>query len=87
MMRQIRTFNLSKHVVDDMNATIRRGYRSQFVEDAIQDKLNRKANFDLQDFKAWELLAHVRNTRFFSLTDLEKAFLQELWPKLKELDA
>ena len=77
MMRQIRTFNLAKHVVDDMNATIRRGYRSQFVEDAIQDKLNRKANFDLQ----------VRNTRFSSLTDLEKAFLQELWPKLKELDA
>ena len=40
-MRQIRTFNLAKHVVDDLNKTVRRGYRSKFVEDAIQDKLDR----------------------------------------------
>jgi metal-responsive CopG/Arc/MetJ family transcriptional regulator len=42
-MRQIRTFNLAKHVVDDLNREIRRGYRSKFVQDAIQDKLDRKA--------------------------------------------
>ena len=84
-MRQIRTFNLAKHVVDDLNKTVRRGYRSKFVEDAIQDKLDGKANFDLHDFKTSELLLHVRNTRFTKLNDLDKLYLDNLVDKLREI--
>jgi len=84
-MRQIRTFNLAKHVVDDLNREIRRGYRSKFVQDAIQDKLNRKANFELHDFKTSELLLHIRNTRFTKLDDLDKLFLDNLVDKLREI--
>ena len=84
-MRQIRTFNLAKHVVDDLNKSVRRGYRSKYVEDAIQDKLDRKANFDLHDFKTSELLLHVRNTRFTKLDDLDKLFLDNLVDKLREI--
>ena len=84
-MRQIRTFNLAKHVVDDLNKTVRRGYRSKFVEDAIQDKLDRKGNFDLHDFKTSELLFHVRNTRFTKLNDLDKLFLDNVVDKLREI--
>ena len=84
-MRQIRTFNIAKHVVDDLNNNVRRGYRSKYVEDAIQDKLDRKASFELHDFKTSELLMHIRNTRFTKLTDLEKMLLDEMHDRLKEL--
>ena len=83
-MRQIRTFNLSKHVVDDMNAQIRRGYRSQFVEEAINDKLQKKAEFNLDDFKIVELLGHIELFRFSSLTKLERLFIRELMDRLRQ---
>ena len=83
-MRQIRTFNLSKHVVDDMNAQIRRGFRSQFVEEAINDKLQKKAEFNLDDFKIVELLGHIELFRFSSLTKLERLFIRELIDRLRE---
>ena len=82
-MRQIKTFNLAKHVVDDMNAGIRRGYRSQFVEDAIHEKLQRKASFDLDDFKITELLVHIELFRFSSLTKLEREFLRSMIDRLR----
>ena len=83
-MRQIRTFNLSKHVVDDMNAQIRRGYRSQFVEEAINDKLQKKAEFNLDDFKIVELLGHIELFRFSSLTKLEKVFIRDMIDRLRK---
>ncbi len=83
-MRQIRTFNLSKHVVDDMNAQIRRGFRSQFVEEAINDKLQKKAEFNLDDFKIVELLGHIELFRFSSLTKLERLFIRELMDRLRK---
>lgn len=83
-MRQIRTFNLSKHVVDEMNSTIRRGYRSQFVEDAINDKLQKKAEFNLDDFKIVELLGHIELFRYSSLTKLERLFIRELMDRLRK---
>ena len=84
-MRQIRTFNLAKHVCDDLNKQVRRGYRSKYVENAIQEKLDRKANFELHDFKTSELLIHIRNTRFTKLSDLEKMLLDEMADRLREL--
>ncbi len=83
-MRQIRTFNLSKHVVDEMNATIRRGYRSQFVEDAINDKLNKKAEFNLDDFKLVELLGHIELFRYSSLTKLERLFIRDMMDRIRQ---
>ena len=83
-MRQIRTFNLSKHVVDDMNAQIRRGYRSQFVEEAINDKLQKKAEFNLDDFKITELLVHIELFRFSSLTKLERVFIRDMIDRLRK---
>lgn len=84
-MRQIRTFNLAKHVCDDLNKNVRRGYRSKYVENAIQEKLDRKANFELHDFKTTELLSHIRNTRFSKLTQLEKTLIDEMRDRLQEL--
>ena len=83
-MRQIRTFNLAKHVVDDMNAQIRRGYRSQFVEEAINDKLQNKAEFNLEDFKIVELLGHIELFRFSSLTQLERVFIRDMMDRLRK---
>lgn len=81
-MRKICTFNLPIDLVSEMNKTIRRGYRSKYVETAIDDKLKRKANFDLHDFKTTELLSHIRNTRFSQLTDLEKMLIDEIRDRL-----
>ena len=83
-MRQIRTFNLAKHVVDDMNAQIRRGYRSKFVEEAINDKLQKKAEFNLDDFKIVELLGHIELFRFSSLTQLERVFIRDMMDRLRK---
>lgn len=85
-MRKICTFNLPIDLVSEMNKTIRRGFRSDYVERAIDEKLKRKAEFDLHDFKTSELLFHVRNTRFSKLTDLEKMLLDEIVDRLKELN-
>lgn len=83
-MRKICTFNLPIDLVGEMNKTIRRGFRSKYVEMAIDDKLKRKANFDLHDFKTTELLSHIRNTRFSQLTDLEKMLIDEMRDRLSE---
>lgn len=81
-MRKICTFNLPIDLVSEMNKTIRRGFRSDYVERAIDEKLKRKADFDLHDFKTSELLLHIRNTRFTKLTNLEKAFIDEMIDRL-----
>lgn len=83
-MRKICTFNLPIELVGEMNAVIRRGFRSNFVENAIDEKLKRKANFELHDFKTSELLLHIRNTRFSNLTDLEKMLIDDMTDRLIE---
>lgn len=67
-----------------MNTEIRRGFRSKYVENAIEEKLKRKAEFDLHEFKAFELIHHVELFRYSSLTKLEIMFLRELTDRLKE---
>ena len=83
-MRKICTFNLPIDLVSEMNKTIRRGFRSDYVERAIDEKLKRKADFDLHDFKTTELLSHIRNTRFSQLSDLEKMLIDEIRDRLLE---
>tara|TARA_Y100000004_G_C8912554_1_gene411609 strand:+ start:399 stop:659 length:261 start_codon:yes stop_codon:yes gene_type:complete len=85
-MRKICTFNLPIDLVSEMNKTIRRGFRSDYVERAIDEKLKRKADFDLHDFKTSELLLHIRNTRFTKLTDLEKVLIDDMIDRLRELN-
>ena len=67
-----------------MNATIRRGYRSKFVEDAINDKLNKKAEFNLDDFKLVELLGHIELFRYSSLTKLERLFIRDMMDRIRQ---
>lgn len=83
-MRKICTFNLPIELMKEMNMEIRRGFRSKFVETAIDEKLKRKATFELHDFKTSELLSHIRNTRFSKLTDLEKMLLDEMRIRLDQ---
>lgn len=85
-MRKICTFNLPIDLVEEMNKTIRRGFRSDYVERAIDEKLKRKADFDLHDFKTSELLSHIRNTRFSKLTELEKVLIDDMRYRLVELN-
>ena len=82
-MRKICTFNLDVNVVKDMNNEIRRGYRSDYVERAIKEKLERLHNTDLTEFTTSRLLSHVRNTRFSELTDLDKKYLEDLIVRLE----
>jgi len=83
-MRKICTFNLPIDLMKEMNMEIRRGFRSKFVETAIDEKLKRKATFELHDFKTSELLSHIRNTRFSKLSDLEKMLLDEMRIRLDQ---
>jgi len=82
-MRQIRTFNLANSVVKELNLKVRRGHRSKFVENAIDEKLQGKAEFDLWDFKISELTSHLEMFRYSSLSKLEIEFLRELTDKMR----
>ena len=84
-MRVIKTYNINSKVVEDLNDNVRRRYRSKWVEEAIEDKLSRKANFELHDFKTTELLSHIRNTRFTKLTQLEKTLIDDMRDRLAEM--
>jgi len=84
-VRIIKTYNLSHSVVEELNKTVRPRYRSKWVEEAIEDKLSRKANFELHDFKTTELLSHIRNTRFTKLTQLEKTLIDDMRDRLAEM--
>ncbi len=85
-MKKICTFNLSYHIIKDMNQQIRRGYRSAFVQDAIYEKLERVTSHSLDDYKTSRLLSHVRNFRWTKLTELEKTLLEELIHRLEAED-
>ena len=83
-MRIIKTYNLNSKVVEDMNAKVRRRYRSKWVEDAIKEKLKRKDDFDLHDIPTWELLAHVETFRWTKLTKAERAVIRDIVDRLRE---
>ena len=85
-MRRICTFNLANHVVQDMHKQVRRGYRSAFVQNAIYEKMNRINSHSLDDYKTVHLLAHIRNFRFTSLTDLEKTLLEQMIARLEQIE-
>ena len=82
-MRKIYTFNLDVNVVAEMNKEIRRGYRSNYVETAIKQKLKRLHDTDLTEFTTIRLLMHIRNARFSELTDLDKKYLEDLISRLE----
>ena len=83
-MRKICTFNLPMSLVSSMNAEIRRGYRSQFVEKAIDEKLNRQTTYDLHDIKTMRLVNHLRMFRYSELTKLELTMLEDIIARLEE---
>jgi len=77
-MRKICTFNLPIELIQTMNAEIRRGYRSKFVEESIESRLVTKLKFDLHDIPTIQLAQHLRSFRFTELTELEKKMLEQL---------
>ena len=83
-MRVIKTYNIAQHVVEDLNDNVRRRYRSQWVEDAIKEKLKRKNDFDLHDIPTWELLGHVETFRWTKLTKAERAVIRDIVDRLRE---
>jgi len=83
-MRIIKTYNINSKVVENLNDNVRRRYRSQWVEDAIKEKLARKNDFDLHDIPTWELLSHVEVFRWSKISQAERLILRDIWHRLKE---
>ena len=83
-MRVIKTYNINSKVVEDLNNNVRRRYRSQWVQEAIEEKLKRKHDFDLHDIPTWELLAHVETFRWSKLTKAERAVIRDIVDRLRE---
>ena len=83
-MRKICTFNLDVNVVQDMNNEIRRGYRSDYVERAIKEKLKRQTSYDLFDIKTLRLVNHLRMFRYSELTKLELTMLEDIVHRLED---
>lgn len=81
-MRSIRSYNIRKTTTDRLNATIPRGYRSNFVEKAIDARLNGYDNFDIYDISTIRL-ARALKLRFAELTEIEKAVLADLIGRLE----
>jgi len=77
-MRAIKTYNLPTNLIEILNSEVRRGYRSQFVEKAIKEKLDGQLEFSLHDITTIKLASHLRNSRFTELTKMEKIMLEDL---------
>jgi len=84
-MRKICTFNLPYLLIHSMNSEIRRGHRSKFVEKAIQNRLDKVVDYNLNDLSTIRIIQHLRNTRFTELTDLEKTMLVGIVERLEVL--
>lgn len=82
-MRSIRSYNIRKTTTDRLNATVPRGYRSDFVEKAIDARLNGYDNFDIYDISTIRL-ARALKLRFAELTEVEKAVLADLIERLSK---
>ena len=82
-MRAIKTYNLPTQLIAILNSEVRRGYRSQFVEKAIREKLEGQIEFSLHDITTIKLAAHIRNSRFSELTKMEKIMLEDLIIRLE----
>ena len=82
-MRSIRSYNIRKTTYDRLNSTIPRGYRSDFVEKAIDARLNGYDDFDIYDISTIRL-ARALKLRFAELTEIEKAVLADLIERLSK---
>ena len=82
-MRSIRSYNIRKSTTDRLNATVPRGYRSDFVEKAIDARLNGYDDFDIYDISTIRL-ARALKLRFAELTEVEKAVLADLIERLSK---
>ena len=82
-MRSIRSYNIRKTTYDRLNSTVPRGYRSDFVEKAIDARLNGYDNFDIYDISTIRL-ARALKLRFAELTEVEKAVLADLIERLSK---
>jgi len=67
-----------------MNREIRRGYRSNFVEKAIEQKLNNQQSFDLHDITTLRLVNHLRMFRYSELTKLEMTMIEDIIARIEE---
>ena len=71
------------HLVKDLNKEIRRGYRSNFVEKAIEQKLKNQQTFDLHDINTLRLVNHLRLFRYSELTKLEMTMLEDIIARIE----
>ena len=81
-MRSIRSYNIRKTTYDKLNAHIPRGYRSDFVDKAINNRIDGYEAFDLFDISTVRLASHLR-LRFEQLTEVEKTVLTALIERLE----
>jgi len=56
-MRSIRSYNIRKQTTDRLNATIPRGYRSDFVDKAIQARLDGSESYNAGDLDTRRICA------------------------------
>lgn len=59
-MKKQHLFTLDINVIKKLHNVVARGYRSQFVEKAIKNRLNNDESFNLEDENTLDMLAELR---------------------------
>jgi len=79
-MKKQHLFTLDVDLVKELHRKIGRGYRSQFVEQAIRTRLSKEENFNLRDVNTRQLMASLLASlegRKDAAAEMIRVFLRE----------
>lgn len=80
-MKKQHLFTLDINVIKKLHNVVARGYRSQFVEKAIKNRLNNDERFNLADENTLDMLAELSYRR-----ELPQWFRNQLTLVRREID-
>lgn len=80
-MKKQHLFTLDINVIKKLHNVVARGFRSQFVEKAIENRLNNDERFSLEDESTLDMLAELSYRR-----ELPEWFRNQLTLVRKEVD-
>ena len=82
IMKKQHLFTIDVDLVKQLHKKVPRGYRSQFVERAIRNRINNEETFDIEDISTVQLLAELSYRGELSKT--HRMYIMELFREVKE---
>lgn len=81
-MKKQHLFTLDINLIKDLHNKVGRGYRSQYVEDAIRKKLNNELEFNIEDITTTQLIMELAYRG--NIPKSGRSYLMELYREVKQ---